>query len=45
MTLENRADEVVCPRCDNNPIVQDSELYFCDMCNKEFERTELVQIN
>jgi len=45
MTRENRTDEEVCPECDNNPVVLENGGYFCDCCNEEFARTELVQLN
>ena len=45
MTRENRAESAVCPACDNNPIVRGDGLYFCDCCNEDFARTELVPVN
>ena len=43
MTRENRTDVVVCPTCDNNPIVRADDVYFCDCCNQEFSRAELIR--
>jgi len=45
MTREDRTENVVCPACDNNPIIRGQGLYFCDCCNEEFQRTELVRLN
>jgi len=44
MTRENRADGEICPECDNNPIVLSDGHYFCDCCNEEFARAELVTL-
>jgi len=45
MTLENRTDGAVCPSCENHPIIRDDGAYFCDCCNEEFPRAELVKLN
>jgi len=45
MTRENRTEADVCPECDNNPIVMEGGGYFCDCCNEDLERGELVQLN
>jgi len=45
MTGEDRTDSIVCPECDNNPVVLTDDLYFCDCCNEEFERADLVRLN
>ena len=45
MTREDRTVSEVCPTCDNNPIIRGQGHYFCDCCNEEFERAELVQLN
>jgi len=44
MTRENRTEAEVCPECDNNPIVLKDGGYFCDCCNEEFGRAELVKL-
>lgn len=44
MTGENRADGMACPDCDNNPIVRDDGMYFCDCCNEEYDRGELLTV-
>lgn len=43
MTGENRTEMAVCPTCDNNPIDRGDDIYFCDCCNEEFSRRELVR--
>lgn len=43
MTGEKRADGMACPECDNNPIVRDDGMYFCDICNEEYARGELMR--
>jgi len=45
MTGENRTEAKACPECDNNPIVLADGGYFCDCCNEEFARADLVQRN
>jgi ribosomal protein L37AE/L43A len=45
MTREDRTENVVCPACDNNPIIRGQGVYFCDCCNQEFRRADLVQMN
>ena len=45
MTREDRTENVVCPACDNNPIIRGQGVYFCDCCNEEFRRADLVQMN
>lgn len=44
MTGEKRADGMACPECDNNPIVRDDGMYFCDCCNEEYDRGELLTV-
>ncbi|MBX0285877.1 DpnI domain-containing protein [Haloarcula salinisoli] len=45
MTREKRTRSAVCPECDNNPVVMEHGGYFCDCCNEEFTRADLVQLN
>ncbi|MDS0281348.1 hypothetical protein [Haloarcula onubensis] len=44
MTRENRTEAETCPECDNNPIVLEDGGYFCDCCNEEFTRADLVKL-
>lgn len=44
MTGETRTDGMVCPVCDNNPIARDDGMYFCDICNEEYARSELMRV-
>jgi len=45
MTRENRTEAAACPECGNNPVVLENGGYFCDCCNEDFERADLMKLS